>query len=37
MLFIGSIRERLSIVFLSGDEYADALAASACNERWSAD
>ncbi len=29
MLFIGSIRERLSIVALSGDEYADALAASA--------
>ena len=25
MLFIGSIRERLSIVSLSGDEYADAL------------
>jgi predicted nucleic acid-binding protein len=25
MLFIGSIRERLSIVALSGDEYADAL------------
>jgi predicted nucleic acid-binding protein len=29
MLFIGSIRERLSIVSLSGDEYADALEASA--------
>src|SRR5580658_2022514 len=29
MLFIGSIRERLSIVALSGDEYADALQASA--------
>ena len=28
MLFIGSIRERLSIVALSGDEYADALQAS---------
>ena len=28
MLFIGSIRERLSIVALDGDEYADALAAS---------
>ena len=25
MLFIGSIRERLSIIVLSGDEYADAL------------
>jgi predicted nucleic acid-binding protein len=25
MLFIGSIRERLSIIALSGDEYADAL------------
>ncbi|HWE51343.1 MAG TPA: PIN domain-containing protein [Bryobacteraceae bacterium] len=25
MLFIGSIRERLSIVALDGDEYADAL------------
>src|SRR5208283_4317385 len=25
MLFIGSIRERLSIVALNGDEYADAL------------
>jgi len=29
LLFIGSIRERLSIVGLSGDEYADALTASA--------
>jgi len=29
MLFIGSIRERLSIIALSGDEYADALRASA--------
>jgi len=29
MLFIGSIRERLSIISLDGDEYADALAASA--------
>lgn len=29
MLFIGSIRERLSIIALSGDEYADALGASA--------
>ncbi len=29
MLFIGSIRERLSIISLTGDEYADALAASA--------
>src|SRR5207245_72412 len=29
MLFIGNIRERLSIVALSGDEYADALGASA--------
>jgi len=28
MLFIGSIRERLSIIALSGDEYADALQAS---------
>ena len=28
MLFVGSIRERLSIVALSGDEYADALQAS---------
>jgi predicted nucleic acid-binding protein len=27
MLFIGSIRERLSIVALTGDEYADALQA----------
>ncbi|HEY7389556.1 MAG TPA: PIN domain-containing protein [Bryobacteraceae bacterium] len=27
MLFIGSIRERLSIVVLTGDEYADALEA----------
>lgn len=29
MLFIGSIRERLSIVALQGDEYAEALEASA--------
>ena len=29
MLFIGSIRDRLSIVALDGNEYADALAASA--------
>jgi len=29
MLFIGSIREQLSIIALDGDEYADALAASA--------
>ena len=29
MLFIGSIRERLSIVALNADEYADALEASA--------
>ena len=29
MLFIGSIRERLSIVALTGDEYADALQSSA--------
>ncbi len=29
MLFVGSIRERLSIIGLSGDEYADALQASA--------
>ena len=29
LLFIGSIRERLSVVALSGDEYADALTASA--------
>jgi hypothetical protein len=29
MLFIGNIRERLSIIALSGDEYADALEASA--------
>jgi len=29
MLFIGSIRERLSIISLDGDEYADALAVSA--------
>src|ERR1700744_5749256 len=28
MLFIGSIRDRLSIVALSGEEYADALQAS---------
>ena len=29
MLFIGNIRERLSMVALSGEEYADALEASA--------
>ncbi len=29
MLFVGSIRERLSIVALNGDEYIDALQASA--------
>ena len=29
MLFIGSIRERLSIIALEGDEYADALTTSA--------
>lgn len=29
MLFIGSIRERLSVIALTGDEYANALAASA--------
>jgi predicted nucleic acid-binding protein len=29
LLFIGSIRERLSIVALDGDEYADTLEASA--------
>lgn len=29
MLFVGSLRERLSIIALSGDEYADALRASA--------
>ena len=29
MLFIGSIRERLSIIALTGDEYTDALQASA--------
>jgi predicted nucleic acid-binding protein len=29
MLFIGNIRERLSIVALNGDEYADALTTSA--------
>ena len=29
MLFIGSIRERLSIIALDGDEYCDALQASA--------
>jgi predicted nucleic acid-binding protein len=28
VLFVGSIRERLSIVALNGDEYADALQAS---------
>ena len=31
MLFIGNIRERLSIVALNSDEYADALAASAAS------
>ena len=29
MLFIGSIRDRLSIIAMSGDEYADALQTSA--------
>jgi|SRR6202451_1261654 predicted nucleic acid-binding protein len=29
MLFIGSIRERLSIISLDGDEYADALGVAA--------
>jgi len=29
MLFVGSIRERLSIIALDGDEYADTLAVSA--------
>lgn len=29
MLFVGSIRERLSVVALDGDEYTDALATSA--------
>src|SRR5258707_8058433 len=29
MLFIGSIRDRLSIIALDGDEYADALQAAA--------
>jgi len=29
MLFIGNIRDRLSIITLNGDEYADALQASA--------
>jgi len=29
MLFVGSIRERLSLVALEGDEYADALQAAA--------
>ena len=29
MLFIGSIRDRLSVIALSGDEYANALEASA--------
>jgi hypothetical protein len=29
MLFIGGIRDRLSIIAPSGDEYADALEASA--------
>jgi predicted nucleic acid-binding protein len=29
LLFVGGLRERLSIIALSGDEYADALQASA--------
>jgi predicted nucleic acid-binding protein len=29
MLFIGSIRDRLAVIALNGDEYADALAAAA--------
>jgi hypothetical protein len=29
MLFLGSIRERLSIIALTGDEYADRLQAAA--------
>ena len=29
LLFVGSLRERLSIIGMSGDEYADALTASA--------
>ena len=29
MLFVGSLRERLAIITLSGDEYASSLAASA--------
>jgi predicted nucleic acid-binding protein len=29
MLFIGGIRERLSVIALTGDEYADALQACA--------
>ena len=36
MLFVGSIRERLSIVALSGDEYADALQHSAALASWAA-
>jgi len=28
MLFIGGIRERLSVIALAGDEYADALQSS---------
>src|SRR5580704_16224716 len=31
MLFIGSIRERLAVIALSGDEYADALQSSAAS------
>jgi hypothetical protein len=34
MIFIGSIRERLSIVALNGEEYADALKISAALELW---
>lgn len=29
LLFVGSLRERLSIIRLTGDEYADALTAAA--------
>ncbi len=29
MLFIGSVRKRISIIAMDGDEYADALEASA--------
>lgn len=36
MLFIGSIRERLSIVSLSGDEYADALGHQLLSGSWAA-